>query len=393
MQKVLIMNAGSSSFKWQLFELPSEEVIAKGQIERLNLPNSIVTIKYNGEKYEDDSQSLNSESAIQTVLKKLVELHIVDSLDEISAVGHRVVAGGQYFTKAAEINDEVLAKIAEFNDFAPLHNPSEIEGIKIMQSELPNVRQFAVFDSTFFTDLPEMNAIYSLPLELTEKYGIHRYSEHGISHHYLANRAAQLLNKPLKDLRLITLHMGGGASAAAVKDGHAFDTSMGMAPLTGLTMGTRAGDVDPSIVPFLMKKENMSADDVLMMFNEKSGLLGLSGISSDMRDIEAALPDNKRAQLAMDIFKNRVVKYAASFYAEMGSADAIIFAGGIGENDPAVDVEIMNQLSFLGIKMKSADEIKRGEEQVMSTPDSKVTVMMIPTNEELSMLRQINAVM
>lgn len=394
MQKVLIMNAGSSSFKWQLFEMDSEKVIAKGQIERLNLPNSIITIKYKDKKIVDDSLSLDTTNAIKLVLKKLVDLHIINNLNEISAVGHRVVAGGQYFTKAAQINKEVIDKINNFSDFAPLHNPAEIMGIKIMENQLPNVKQFAVFDSTFFTNLPEMNAIYSIPMELTKKYGIHRYSEHGISHSYLSSRASELLNKSLSDLKLITMHLGSGSSVAAVKNGTAFDTSMGMSPLTGLTMGTRSGDVDPTLIPFLIKHEGLSVNEILDIFNKKSGLLGLSGISSDMRDIEDAMnKGNYLAKLSMDIFKNRCVKYVASFYAEMGGADAIIFAGGIGENDPALDVDIMNQLSCLGIKMKSPDKLIRGKEQVMSSSDSNVLVMMIPTNEELSMLKQIKEIL
>ncbi|MFC6163489.1 acetate/propionate family kinase [Lactiplantibacillus dongliensis] len=392
MQKTLIINAGSSSLKWQLFEMPAETVLASGLVERISMPGSIFTIKYGDhQKFETTVDNLDQEHAAQLVFDELQRLDIIQSLSEITAVAHRVVAGGETFKHAVEVTPTVLEQIKGLSSFAPLHNPMEAQGIATMAKTLPNVTQYAVFDSQFFTDLPEMNAIYSLPYDLTKKYHIRRYGEHGISHGYLTGRAAELLNKPKDDVNLVTLHLGSGASLAAVKHGKAFDTSMGFTPLTGVTMGTRAGDVDPAVVPFLMDKLNISdPNEIMMMLNNKSGLLGVSGISPDMREIKAQEQTNPQAKLAVDIFVNRIAKYAGSYLTELHGADAIIFAGGIGEHNVQLRQQITDELRIFGVKL-DADLNAAGQEGVISSADSTIKVMLIPTNEELAMVRQVAA--
>ena len=392
MQKTLIINAGSSSLKWQLFEMPAETVLASGLVERISMPGSIFTIKYGDhQKFETTVDNLDQEHAAQLVFDELQRLDIIQSLSEITAVAHRVVAGGETFKHAVEVTPTVLEQIKGLSSFAPLHNPMEAQGIATMAKTLPNVTQYAVFDSQFFTDLPEMNAIYSLPYDLTKKYHIRRYGEHGISHGYLTGRAAELLNKPKDDVNLVTLHLGSGASLAAVKHGKAFDTSMGFTPLTGVTMGTRAGDVDPAVVPFLMDKLNISdPNEIMMMLNNKSGLLGVSGISPDMREIKAQEQTNPQAKLAVDIFVNRIAKYAGSYLTELHGADAIIFAGGIGEHNVQLRQQITDELGIFGVKL-DADLNAAGQEGVISSADSAIKVMLIPTNEELAMVRQVAA--
>lgn len=392
MAKILLLNAGSSSVKWKVFELTNEKVIAEGEVERINTPKAMITIKYNGEKIINNEPDLGYEASVRLILKKIQELKIA-TLDEISTVGHRVVAGGRRFTKATKINAEVLEEIKNLKDFAPLHNPHEAHFIELMQKILPDVDQYAVFDSVFFTDMPEMNAIYSLPYEMSEKYGIRRYGEHGISHGYLSKRTAEILDRPLSELKIITLHLGSGASVAAIKNGKAFDSSMGFTPLPGLTMGTRSGDIDPSIVQFLMDKEGMSADDVMNLLNDKSGILGISGFSSDMRDIEARCAQNdERAALAREIFINRVVKYVGSYYTELGGIDAIVLAGGIGEHQIDLRADLLKELSILGIQV-DAQKNQANQEGIISPDDAKIKTLLIPTNEELAMVQQIKKVL
>jgi len=392
MQKTLIINAGSSSLKWQLFEMPAETVLASGLVERISMPGSIFTIKYGDhQKFETTVDNLDQGQAAKMMLTELQRLAIIQSLSEITAVAHRVVAGGETFKHAVEVTPTVLAEIKGLSNFAPLHNPMEAKGIETMAETLPDVKQYAVFDSQFFTDLPEMNAIYSLPYELTQKYHIRRYGEHGISHSYLTGRAAELLNKPKNDLNLVTLHLGSGASLAAVKNGKAYDTSMGFTPLTGVTMGTRSGDLDPSILPFLMKELKISdPNEIMMMLNNDSGLLGVSGISPDMREIKAQEQTNARAKLAIDIFVNRIAKYAGSYLTELHGADAIIFAGGIGEHNAELRQQIVTELQVFNIKL-DADLNAAGNEGLISRPDSDIKVLLVPTNEELAMVRQVAA--
>ncbi|MFT9373615.1 acetate/propionate family kinase [Liquorilactobacillus hordei] len=389
MGKVFLVNAGSSSVKWKLFEASDESVIAKGLVERINMPGSVFEVKYGSDKYEIKINNLSYEKTAELIFEKLQELKIISDLAEIEAVGHRIVAGGEQFKSAVELTEDNLNKLSKMNDFAPLHNPMEIKYVKIMQHTLPEIPQYAVFDSQFFTDLPEKNAIFSIPYKYTKEFGIRRYGEHGISHEYISHRAADLLDKPLESLKMITLHLGSGASVAAEKDGKAFDTSMGFTPLTGLTMGTRAGDVDPSIIPYLMKKLSLDLDDVLLMLNKESGLLGVSGLSSDMRDLLAS-SEKEQIKLAIDIFINRIVKYVGSYYAELGGLDVLVFAGGIGENNRELRKIIVKKLQVLGLKInQKANEANA--EGVISAKDSAAKIMVVPTNEELSMVRQITA--
>lgn len=389
--KILLVNAGSSSVKWKLFESSNEEIIAKGLVERINMPGSIFEVAYGAKKYSETIDDLSYERAAAMIFEKLKNLKIIAHLSEIDGIGHRVVAGGQIFKHAVKITKDKLHQLKELSDFAPLHNPMEIEYIEIMQKTLPTIPQYAVFDSQFFTSLPEMNAIYSIPYEYTKKWGIRRYGEHGISHDYISKRAAALLKKPLSSFKMVTLHLGSGASVAAEKDGKAFDTSMGFTPLTGLTMGTRAGDVDPSIIPYLMKKLDLTVEQTLKIFNTESGLLGLSGISPDMRDY-AAHQDNPRVKLTVDIFVNRIVKYVGSYFAELGGLDVLVFAGGIGENNAKLRSEIVAKLAALGLKIDPQLN-EAGNEGIISSTDSKTTIMLVPTNEELSMVRQIKKVL
>lgn len=389
--KILLVNAGSSSVKWKLFESTNEEVIAKGLVERINMPGSIFEVAYGTKKYSENVDNLSYERAASMILEKLKALGIIAQLSEIMGIGHRVVAGGQVFKHAVKLTEDKMKELKGLNDFAPLHNPTEIEYIEIMQKVLPTIPQYAVFDSQFFTALPEMNAIYSIPYEYTKKFGVRRYGEHGISHDFLSKRAAVLLERPLSSLKMITLHLGSGASVAAEKDGKAFDTSMGFTPLTGLTMGTRAGDVDPSIIPYLMKKLDLSLEQILKMLNTESGLLGLSGISPDMRDY-AEHKDDPRIKLTVDIFINRIVKYVGSYFAELGGLDALVFAGGIGENNVKLRAEIIARLKVLGFEIDPKLN-QEGNEGVISSQSSKTEIMLIPTNEELAMVRQIKEIL
>lgn len=389
MPKILLMNAGSSSVKWKLFELTDESVVAKGLVERMLAKGSKFEIKYGTEVYQETTDNLTYERAAEMILEKLTALKIT-SLADIVCVGHRVVFGGQAFKKATRVDAEVSAQILALSDHAPLHNPMEAKYIELMQQVLPDVPQYAVFDSQFFTQMPEENAIFSLPYELTKKYEIRRYGEHGISHEYLVHKAAQMLDRPLEELKLITLHLGSGSSVSATKDGKAFASSMGFTPLTGLTMGTRAGDVDPSLVPFLMEKLSLSAAEVLELFNEKSGLLGLSGYSDDMRDIKEKSATDSQCRLALDVYENKIVGYTGSYFAQLGGADVLVFAGGIGENNAWLRQDICARLACLGVELDQTLN-EQGQEGVISTSASKVKVLLLPTNEELAMVQQIKA--
>ncbi|GHP13532.1 acetate kinase [Lentilactobacillus fungorum] len=386
MSKVLIVNAGSSSLKFKLFDMPKETVLADGEIERLNMPGSIVKIKYGqGQTYKATEDKVDYERSAAIMLNGLKDLGVIDHLRDIDAVGNRVVAGSNIFDKVAKVDDEVLQKIVDLGEIAPIHNPVEAEYIKIIQRILPEVDQYAVFDSAFFKDVPEVNAIYGIPYELTEKFTIRRYGEHGINHGYISGEAAQMLKKPAA--KLVTLHLGSGASVAAEIAGKCYDTSMGFTPMNGLVMGTRAGNVDPALVPFFMKKMGAEADEVIEMFNHRSGLLGVSGVSSDMRDLESS--KEPRAQLALDIFVNRTVKYAASYITELGGVDAIVFSGGIGEHDKWVREEVCKQLGIFGIKLDAElnDQQQPGD---LGTKDSSTRILLIPANEELAMVRDVS---
>lgn len=391
MSKTIAINAGSSSLKFTLFEMPEEQVISSGIIERIGLKDSIFTTKYNGEKYNIVEDIENHEIAIQKVLDKLIELNVIENYEEIEGVGHRVVAGGEDFKESALIDNDVLAKIERLSDLAPLHNPANATGIKAFKKLLPNITSVAVFDTSFHANMPAVNYLYSIPMEYYEKHAARKYGAHGTSHQYVSERAAEMLDRPLEDLKLITCHLGNGGSITAVQGGKSIDTSMGFTPLAGITMGTRTGDIDASIIPYLMEKEGITdINEMINIFNKKSGLLGLSGVSSDMRDVEdAAAEGNERAQLSLDIFYNRVQKYIGQYIALMNGVDAIIFTAGIGENSAETREILIDGINWFGAEIDKEKNAVRGEERIISTDDSKVKVLLIPTDEEVMIARDV----
>jgi acetate kinase len=390
MAKVIAINAGSSSLKFQLFEMPSEEVITKGLIERIGLNDSIFNITVNGEKIEEVTDIPDHEIAVKMLLDKLTSLGIIESLNEIEGIGHRVVHGGETFNDSALITDEVLAKIEELSELAPLHNPANATGIKAFKQVLPNVPAVAVFDTAFHQTMPESSFLYSLPYEYYEKYGIRKYGFHGTSHKYVSQRAAELLGRPIEQLRLLSCHLGNGASIAAIEGGKSIDTSMGFTPLAGVTMGTRSGNIDPALIPYIMEKTNQTAEEVLDVLNKKSGMLAVSGFSSDLRDIIGeADKGNERAELALDVFANRIHKYIGSYAARMYGVDAIIFTAGIGENSDPIRERILKGLEFMGVYWDPALNKVRGEEAFINYPHSPVKVIIIPTNEEVMIARDV----
>lgn len=394
MSKTISINAGSSSLKWKLFQMPEEEVLASGVVERIGLNDSIFTIKYgDGQKYEDVFDIENHTVAVENVLKQLTELNIIESFDEITGVGHRVVAGGEIFKESTLIDDKVLEQIEDLSEFAPLHNPANASGIRAFQDILPDITSVAVFDTSFHTTMPKQNYLYSVPMKYYTEHNARRYGAHGTSHRYVANRAAEMLGQPIEDLKIVSAHLGNGASLTAIDGGKSVDTSMGFTPLAGVTMGTRSGDVDPSLLQFIMKKEGISDyDEMIDILNNESGLKGLSGVSSDMRDVEeAAESGNEDAQVALDIFNDRVRKYIGQYAATMNGIDVLIFTAGIGENAPNVREEVCDGLSFLGLEIDKEANNVRGEERVLSTDDSKVKVLLIPTDEELMIARDVEA--
>ncbi|MCI7160203.1 acetate/propionate family kinase [Lactobacillus amylovorus] len=387
MEKVLAINSGSSSFKYKLFSLPDEKVIAKGMADRVGLDDASFEIKLaDGTKHVEKTEISDQEAAVSLLLKFLKQFNVVEDLNEIVGVGHRVVNGGEFFKDSAIITKENLHKIYELEDYAPLHNPAEGRGIEAFMNVLPNVPQVAVFDTTYHRALDPVHYLYSLPYEYYEKYGVRKYGAHGTSVRYVAPRAADMMGKDLKDLKLIVCHLGSGASITAVKDAKSYDTSMGFSPLAGITMATRSGDIDPSLIQHLMHVEHKSMDEMIYMLNHKSGLLGLSGISPDMRDVRES--DSDRAKLARNIFINRIVRYVGSYIAEMGGVDGIIFTAGIGEHDMGVREAVMDAFKYMGVDpdYEANNKISEG---FITKPDSKVKVMVIPTNEELMIERDV----
>lgn len=387
MEKVLAINSGSSSFKYKLFSLPDEKVIAKGMADRVGLDDASFEIKLaDGTKHVEKTEISDQEAAVSLLLKFLKQFNVVEDLNEIVGVGHRVVNGGEFFKDSAIITKENLHKIYELEDYAPLHNPAEGRGIEAFMNVLPNVPQVAVFDTTYHRALDPVHYLYSLPYEYYEKYGVRKYGAHGTSVRYVAPRAADMMGKDLKDLKLIVCHLGSGASITAVKDAKSYDTSMGFSPLAGITMATRSGDIDPSLIQHLMHVEHKSMDEMIYMLNHKSGLLGLSGISPDMRDVREN--DSDRAKLARNIFINRIVRYVGSYIAEMGGVDGIIFTAGIGEHDMGVREAVMDAFKYMGVDpdYEANNKISEG---FITKPDSKVKVMVIPTNEELMIERDV----
>ncbi len=390
MAKMIAINAGSSSLKFQLFEMPSEKVITKGLVERIGLPDSIFTITVNDKKVKETLDIPDHEVAVKMLLDKLISQGIIGSLNEIEGIGHRVVHGGETFSDSAVITDEVLEKISDLSELAPLHNPAHVTGIKAFQHALPNVPEVAVFDTAFHQTMPENSFLYSLPYEYYEKFGVRKYGFHGTSHKYVSQRAAEMLGRPVEQLRLISCHLGNGASIAAIEGGKSIDTSMGFTPLAGVTMGTRSGNIDPALIPYIMEKTDQTAEEVLEVLNKKSGMLGVTGFSSDLRDIEdEAEKGNERAELALQVFANRIHKYIGSYAARMSGVDAIIFTAGIGENSSAIRGRVLKGLEFMGVYWDPALNQVRGEEAFISYPHSPVKVMVIPTNEEVMIARDI----
>ncbi len=391
MAKILAVNTGSSTLKWKLFQMPEETVIAGGMVDRLGLPSSKVKISYGeGQEFRLDCEIKTADEAVELLLDKLLELKIIADYSEINGVGHRVVAGGEVFKNSALIDKAGLRQIMDLAELAPLHNPAEARGIAAFMHALPNVPEVGVFDTSFHTSLPAMNYLYSIPTEYYKQYGLRKYGAHGTSVRFVSGRTAELLNQPIADVRMVVLHMGSGVSVTAVKDGVSFDTSMGYTPVSGVTMSTRSGDIDPSLVAMLMKKLNLTDPDaVISLLNNKSGVKGLSGLSPDMREIEATRTTRPESQLAIDIFVNRIVKYVAGYIAEMGGVEAIVFTAGMGEADADMRERIVEGLAVFGIKVDTElNQTVKGEQDITAT-GSSARVMVVPTNEELMIARDV----
>lgn len=390
MGKTLAINAGSSTLKWKLFAMPEETVIASGMVDRLNLPGSIFKVKLaDGQKFTETQDKITNKLAAAMVLTRLKSYGIVQHLSEITGVGHRVVAGGEVFKDSAVITPTVLKQIKELKDYAPLHNPVQAYYIDVFQQLLPEAQQVAVFDTSLYTQMPAMNYLYSLPYAYYEKFGARKYGAHGTSHRYVAKRTAELLGQPLEALKLITLHLGSGSSITAFDHGQALDTSMGFTPLAGVMMGTRSGDVDPSLVAYLAEKLQKTMPEMIDILNHQSGLLGISELSPDQRDLEDTQADRPKSKQALDMFVNRVVRYVGSYVAELGGVDAIAFTAGSGENGIAMRQAIADQLAGLNIAIDPAKNDFRGEERVISPDGAAVKVLVVPTNEELMIVRDV----
>ncbi|MGL5540229.1 MAG: acetate/propionate family kinase [Erysipelotrichaceae bacterium] len=395
MPKIISVNAGSSSLKFQLFEMPSEEVLTSGIVERIGFEDAIFTIKVNGEKFSKTLPIENHEVAVNMLLEALVEHNVVASLDEITAAGHRVVHGGELYSGSVVFDGEVEANVEKLADLAPLHNPANLVGYRAFKAALPHAGHAAIFDTAFHQTMEKAHFLYPIPMEFYEKYGVRRYGFHGTSHQYVSQRAAAFIGKDVADAKIITCHLGNGASICAVDQGKSVNTSMGFTPLAGVMMGTRSGDIDPAIVSFLAKKLDMGADGVIDILNKKSGMLGVSGISSDAREIEDAFYEgNEDAILTTDMYTNRVVAHIGAYFLQMGGLDAIVFTGGIGENDANIRKHVSLKLKALGVDLDEALNAKsRGKEIELSTADSKVKVLLIPTNEELVIARDTFSVL
>ena len=384
--KIISINAGSSSLKFSLFNMDDESVIASGVFERIGIDGSCYTIKFNGEKYKEEVPLKTHADAVNILLDKLTSMHIIESLDEIGGVGHRIVQGKDLFDKSVLVDDEVMEKLESIKHFAPLHNPANMLGIEAFRKALPNVPMSVVFDTAFHQTMDEETYLYAVPYEWYEKYGIRKYGAHGTSHRYITETVKDLLKTD--KFKLISCHIGNGGSITAIKDGKCVDTSMGFTPLAGIMMGTRSGDVDPSIIPPVMEAENKTIDDIINDLNKHSGVLGLSGISSDMRDIEDAYNEgNPRAVLTFNKYIQRIVDYIAQYYVRLGGADVIAFTAGVGENSPILRKLVCEKLACLGVKLDEEKNNVRGKLTKISADDSKVAVYVIPTDEELMIAR------
>ncbi len=390
--KVLVINAGSSSLKYQLFDMESETPLCHGIVERIKLEGSRLIHKVNSKKFTLETPVKDHKVALEIVLKTLTdpEKGVISSMNEIDAVGHRVVHGGETFSGSVFIDEKVMKALEDNIELAPLHNPPNIMGINAARELLPNVPQVGVFDTAFHQTLPPKAYFYAIPMKYYKKYKVRRYGFHGTSHFYVSRRAAEILGKAVETLKIVTCHIGNGASIAAVKYGKSIDTSMGFTPLEGLVMGTRCGDMDPAIVTFLQEKENMSSQEITNILNKESGIYGLTnGFSSDMRDVEDAALEgtNDLAKIALDIYDYRIAKYVGAYAAAMNGVDAIVFTGGVGENSPYTRKDVCSYLEFLGLKIDDSKNDMRGKEEIISTEDSAVKVLVVPTNEELVIAR------
>lgn len=379
---ILAVNAGSSSLKFTGFEMPSEDVLISGVFERIGIDNSFYTIKLNGEKIKKEVQLPNHKVAFEILIKELIDNNIVESLEEIKGVGHRIVQGGAYFDRTVIADDDAVSKIDELSSLAPLHNPAAIVGINAAKEVMPNAVQTVVFDTAFHQTMKPCEYMYAVPYSWYKEYGIRKYGAHGTSHKYVSQRMNEILGR--NDTKLITCHIGNGASISAIKDGKCVDTSMGLTPNAGLIMGSRCGDMDATVVTYAMEKTGMTPKEMDTVLNKQSGLLGISGVSSDSRDIEEGIKNgNERCILAQEMYVKRIVEYIAKYYVILGGCDAIVFTAGVGENSISTRKEILNKLAVLGIKVDEEANNVRGEERKITTDDSTVPAYIIPTNEEL----------
>ena len=395
--KILVLNCGSSSVKYKLIALSGNEqnILAEGGVEKIGLPDSFLKFKYNSEKVTINASMPNHNVAIRIILDNLTseKFGCIKNFDEIEAVGHRLVHGGEKFNSSVLINDEVIAKVKECYDLAPLHNPVNIAGVDAISEILPDVPQVGVFDTAFHQTMPSYAYMYGLPYEMYEKYGVRRYGFHGTSHRYVSRRACDFLGLEYEKQRIITCHIGNGGSITAIKDGKSVDTSMGLTPVEGLIMGTRCGDVDPGALLYIQQKEHLDHEGMQALINKKSGVAGLTGVSSDMRDIEKAVEEgNERAIMALNMYEYRITKYIGAYTAALGGVDVIVFTGGVGENQTGTRERICKQLAFLGIEFDVEKNKTRGEEIELSTPNSKVRVVVIPTDEEYMIARDTEAI-
>ena len=391
MSKTISINAGSSSLKWQLYQMPEEKVLAKGLLERIGLKDSISTVKFDGRSEKQVLDIEDHTQAVKILLDDLKHFNIIESYDEITGVGHRVVAGGEHFKDSALVDEEVIQKVEELSLLAPLHNPANVAGIRAFREILPDITSVVVFDTSFHTTMPEKAYRYPIPTKYYTENKVRKYGAHGTSHEYVAKEAAKILGRPIEELKLITCHIGNGASITAVDKGVSVDTSMGFTPLGGVMMGTRTGDIDPAIIPYLMQYTDdfNTPEDISRVLNRESGLLGVSEKSSDMRDIhEAMRAGDAKAQLANDIFVDRIQKYIGQYLAVLNGADAIIFTAGIGENSVTIRELVINGISWFGCNVDPEKNV-RGAEGVISSPDAKVKVLVIPTDEELVIARDV----
>lgn len=389
--KILVLNCGSSSLKYQLINMETEEVLASGKYERIGEEEAFNTHKVNGKKIEVKKPAYNHKEAIEFVLAQFTnpEYKVIDSLDEIDAIGHRVVHGGEIFKESAVIDEKVMQQISECGEFAPLHNPAAVLGMEACKNVMPGKPMVAVFDTTFHQTMPKDKYIYPIPYEFYKKYGVRKYGAHGTSHMYVSERLAKIENKDIKDMKIVTCHLGQGSSICAVKGGKSIDTSMGLTPLGGIPMVTRSGDLDPSVLTYLMKKEKLTAQEMEDILNKKSGVAGISGLAPDFRVIEDASNEgNERARIAINSFNYSIAGYIAKYAAEMDGIDYIVFTGGIGENQINIRKGICEKLKFMGIEIDLDANNIRGEERVISTPNSRVKVYIIPTNEELMIAKE-----